>query len=70
MADRRSVILKWVFGGGEAVLSGGVVVVVVRARATMNRDVGLRLSWLLHDVNEAICNARESEEIKCCPFFG
>ena len=54
MADRRSVILKWVFGGGEA-FSGGVtfvelelmsvvvvvVTVVVRARATLNRNVSL-----------------------------
>jgi len=51
MADRRSVILKWVFGD-EAVSSKRVVfvelvpvlvvvVVVVRARATLNRDVGL-----------------------------
>ena len=39
-ADLRSVILKWVFGGGDAFSSGGdvvpnVVVVVVRARATL-----------------------------------
>ena len=45
-ADRRSVILKWVMGGAEALSSGGVVklvpnvdVAVVRARAML--DVGL-----------------------------
>lgn len=50
MADRRSVILKWVSGGGEVLLGGvvelvlviAVAAVVVRARATFfNRDVGL-----------------------------
>jgi hypothetical protein len=62
MADRRSVILKWVFfGDAEAFFVGGVVelvpvvvaglVDVVKARATLNRDVGLRQrlkTWLLY----------------------
>ena len=55
MADRRSVILKWVFGGAGAFSSRGIVVVVVvdRARETLNRDVGL-IQRLLHDINEDI----------------
>ena len=66
MADRRSVILKWVFGSAGAFSSGGivelvVVVVVDRARETLNRDVGL-IQRLLHDINEDIqvCNLRKA----------